>query len=328
MGVSGVENCLTVFMKRFWALPPRRISSMLTPYFCLTPSPARVLPHTSEPWGTLARKRLLERLYSLTSSSRLLPEPPAVRDFCFLLRNHLLSGSSTRMPTSTQIMPTGRKEKNERGAKPASESVSLIIRLGGVPMSVIMPPMLLAKARGISRRLELAFALAAMLTTIGSIRATVPVLLTKAPMQAVVSTTSRKSLSSLLPASLRILLLIIFARPVRNMPPPTMNSPTIIITVELEKPERASSGVSIWKITSASIAHSATRSERTVPLTKKMTETSRIMSVTSISRKYRKMSGKMQLSRQAKVQDEISLKFQAAPSLPCGSLCFRTFASM
>ena len=62
-----------------------------------------------------------------------------------------------------------------------------------------------------------------------------------------------------------------------------MNSPTIIITVELEKPESPSSGVSIWNISSASSAHRATRSDRTFPLTKKMIETASIIMVTSIS---------------------------------------------
>ena len=81
-------------------------------------------------------------------------------------------------------------------------------------MRVIIPPMLLAKASGISRRPELTPALAAMLTTIGSIRATVPVLLTKAPMAEVPSMTSKKSRVSLFPASLSNLELIILANPV------------------------------------------------------------------------------------------------------------------
>ena len=112
-------------------------------------------------------------------------------------------------------------------------------------MRVIIPPMLLAKASGISRRPELIPALAAMLTTIGSMRATVPVLLTKAPMAEVPSITSRKRRVSLLPARRRSLELIIFASPVWKMAPPTMNSPAIMMTTELENPDRASDGVSI-----------------------------------------------------------------------------------
>ena len=112
-------------------------------------------------------------------------------------------------------------------------------------MRVIMPPMLLANAKGIRSRLGLVPAPAAMLTTMGSIRATVPVLLTNAPMPAVANITSRNSFNSLFPASFNILALIIFASPVWKMPPPTTNSPTIMMTTELEKPASPSSGVNI-----------------------------------------------------------------------------------
>ena len=86
--------------------------------------------------------------------------------------------------------------------------------IGGVPMSVVMPPMLLAKASGISSRLWFMPDPAAMLTTIGIISATVPVLLTKAPIEAVTMMTSRKRRVSLLPARFRMRELIILARPV------------------------------------------------------------------------------------------------------------------
>ena len=87
-------------------------------------------------------------------------------------------------------------------------------RFGGVPIRVIIPPILLANAKGISNRLGFIPALTARLTTIGSINATVPVLLTKAPIAEVTSITNKKSRNSLLPASFNILLLIIFANPV------------------------------------------------------------------------------------------------------------------
>ena len=76
-----------------------------------------------------------------------------------------------------------------------------MIRLGGVPMRVSMPPMLPAKANGMSIRDDEMPAPRAMLTTMGSIRATVPVLLTKAPTAVVASITSTNSFFSLLPAS-------------------------------------------------------------------------------------------------------------------------------
>lgn len=65
-------------------------------------------------------------------------------------------------------------------------------RFGGVPISVSMPPRLLAKASGISRRAGRVPLCSVMLTTIGIISATVPVLLTKAPIQAVTIITSKK----------------------------------------------------------------------------------------------------------------------------------------
>ena len=105
--------------------------------------------------------------------------------------------------------------------------------------------MLLAKARGMRKRLGDFPALAAMLTIIGSIRATVPVLLTNAPIAPVTSITRRNIFVSLLPARDITLLPIIFARPVWNIPPPTTNKPIIMMTVVLENPERASVGVRI-----------------------------------------------------------------------------------
>ena len=126
----------------------------------------------------------------------------------------------------------------------AVERVSWMMRFGGVPMRVIIPPMLLANASGMSRRREDVPAWAAILTTIGSMRATVPVLLTKAPMKAVTSITSRNSLVSLVPASFMTCPPIILASPVWKIPPPTMNRPTIMITVEFENPASPSAGVS------------------------------------------------------------------------------------
>ena len=70
-------------------------------------------------------------------------------------------------------------------------------RFGGVPISVSMPPMLLANAKGMSSVDALLRDSAAMDTMIGIISATVPVLLTKAPMNAVTSITSMNNKASL-----------------------------------------------------------------------------------------------------------------------------------
>ena len=179
-------------------------------------------------------------------------------------------------------MPTGVNEKNDRPSNPASSSVDAATRFGGVPISVIIPPILLAKAIGISIREEFMLDVAAILTTIGSISATVPVLLTKAPMKDVTSITSTNSFHSLPPAAVIIRPLIFLASPVRKIPPPTMNSPAIIITIELEKPERASAGVSIPHNINASRLQSATISERMRPFMKSTTDIARIVSVIAI----------------------------------------------
>ena len=154
------------------------------------------------------------------------------------------------------------------------------MRLGGVPMSVSIPPMLPAKASGISRRDCENPAARHRLTTMGSISATVPVLLTNAPTSEVASITSTKSRVSLPPASPIILCPTRPASPVLKMPSPTTNKPAIMMTMGLAKPANASSGDKMPQSTSESAVHTATRSERMRPLTNKMAERQRIIIVT------------------------------------------------
>lgn len=212
-----------------------------------------------------------------------------VRDFAlraFLLpaeslldKYFLLSGSRISVPTKAQMRPTGKNVKKPNPSSPFLISSSFITRFGGVPMRVIMPLMLLAKASGMSRRLGFIFALMAMLATIGIIIATVPVLLTNAPMNEVTAITSTKRRVSLLPASLMSFELIIFARPVWKIAPPTTKRPTIIITDVLEKPAKASWGFSIPRIINDASAHSAIMSERILPDMKNTIVSARMMRV-------------------------------------------------
>ena len=143
--------------------------------------------------------------------------------------------------------------------------------------------MLLANAMGISSRLVWMPPSAARLTRIGSISATVPVLLTNAPIPAVTSMVSTSRRSSLLPASFMILPPSILASPVRKMAPPTTKSPTIMTTMELEKPESACSGLKIPNTIRHSREHSATISERILPWTNKTADTPRMSSVVNMS---------------------------------------------
>lgn len=68
------------------------------------------------------------------------------------------------------------------------------------------------------------------------------------------------------------------------MAPPTTKSPTIITTMELEKPESACSGLKIPNIIRQSREHSATRSERILPWTNKTADTPRMRSVVNIAK--------------------------------------------
>ena len=164
------------------------------------------------------------------------------------------------MPMVMTAMPTGRNEKNDRPGKPCFCSSSLTTRLGGVPMSVSMPPRLPAKAKGMSSRELLNPPCAAMLTMIGIISATVPVLLTNAPIADVASMTSKNALVSLPFAIPIIRLPAARARPVWSMAPPTTKSPVIMMTTDEEKPENASAGVSMPERMSTTSAVKATMS--------------------------------------------------------------------
>lgn len=79
------------------------------------------------------------------------------------------------------MRPTGRVVKNWSPSRPDYMSVLWTISVGGVPIIVIIPEILQAKAIGISRRLALTPDCAAIVTTIGIRIATVPVSLTKSP---------------------------------------------------------------------------------------------------------------------------------------------------
>ena len=102
---------------------------------------------------------------------------------------------------------------------------------------------------------------------------------TTEPMVPVTIITSRNRRSSLWPARTIILLLIILARPVWKIPPPTINRPTIIITVEFANPASPSAGVRIWHISRASSEHIATISDLTFPLTNNPAAINRIINV-------------------------------------------------
>lgn len=149
-------------------------------------------------------------------------------------------------------------------------------------MRVSIPPRLPAKASGMSIREAWNPPWAAILMMMGIIRATVPVLLTKAPINAVASMTTMNVKVSLPFAIFISLLPTVCASPVRRMAPPTTNRPTIMATIVDENPARASVGVRIPVQSKVANAEMATTSERMRPQTKKATVRIRTINVTVI----------------------------------------------
>ena len=109
------------------------------------------------------------------------------------------------------------------------------------------------------------FDVAAMLIMMGIIMATVPVLLTNAPITAVVNITNTKARVSLPPERRAMLLPTDCASPVCKMAPPTIKSPTIINTIGEEKPLSASCVVKTPEAVSTMSAIIATISLRMRP---------------------------------------------------------------
>src|SRR5690554_598418 len=205
------------------------------------------------------------KLYSVAKSPRDFLERE--RDL-FLLDffvKSLLRGIIMIRLTINETKPTGAKEKKWSPFSPALIKASLITILGGVPINVNIPPILLAKAKGIKSLSGPILALKAILTTIGNIKATVPVLLKNQPIKTMTKKTTIKRVTSLLPANLTMRVPMVLASPVLNTAPPTINRPTIIITIEFENPERASEALSVPEIIKRVVAEIATMSARILP---------------------------------------------------------------
>ena len=102
----------------------RRTSKTFNPYFFRISSSTTFFPITGDLGLTFILNKLSASWYSLTSSFRDLFLFVLLLLFCpFLERNILLNGISTIIPVRTQMIPTGVKEKKERGAYPFSVSV-------------------------------------------------------------------------------------------------------------------------------------------------------------------------------------------------------------
>src|SRR5699024_129581 len=162
----------------------------------------------------------------------------------------------------TAIIPRGVIIKNYNMPKSLSVNSWLTIRLGGEAINVNNPDILAIKDKGIKYFVGFFPMLSATLTTIGNMRATVPVLLRKAPIHATMTNNKTYNRFSLLPENRTIIFAPICAKPVRKIPAPTINNPAIIMTTWLEKPANASVVVKTPVNTSTNNAVIATRSGR------------------------------------------------------------------
>ena len=116
----------------------------------------------------------------------------------------------------------------------------------------------------------------------GIITATVPVLLTKAPVNPVTSMMSINKSDCLPWANRRMRLLMIFAKPVLKIPAPTTNNPNIIMTTGLENPSSASLAEMMSHSTKAIKEHNAMMSVRIFPWIKSTIVKNRIIKVVFI----------------------------------------------
>ncbi len=156
--------------------------------------------------------------------------------------------------------------------------------MGGVPISVNIPPSKAAIEIGIKSCDGAMSAFAARLSTIGIKIATAPVELIKADNPATTNISITVSFSSFVPATPISQSPTAKAIPVLNNPSPTIKSPAIKSKTGSPKPDSASVGVSRPLNKRAKIAPTATTSRRTLSLTKRDTTTSSKIKTNNISK--------------------------------------------
>jgi hypothetical protein len=163
------------------------------------------------------------------------------------------------MPTTETARPTGAKSNMEKGSPSARARYCAMTMLGGVPISVIMPPRMVAKESGIRVSAAARFALAAASRSSGIRSASAATLLmtadSAAPTTAMTpiwtgkarsGATTRRAMRSTAPELTR--------------PRETISTSAMMTTAGWPKPSKADSG-SIWPATTAiSSAAKATRS--------------------------------------------------------------------
>ena len=165
--------------------------------------------------------------------------------------------------------PMGVKLKKLKGSMPSRDSWLLTTILGGVPISVSIPPIEPAKAMGISRRVGATPTLVQRFRATGMKTATAPVLLMNADRPATTSISNTRRRTSLVPATPMSQLPMENATPVRKRPSPTIKRPAINMTRGSPKPAKASFGESRPVSNKASTTRMATISIRRRSLAKR-----------------------------------------------------------
>ena len=119
------------------------------------------------------------------------------------------------MPATRMTAPMGVKSKKPKLSMPARRSSAVTTRLGGVPMSVSMPPIMAATASGISRLCRARPVCRARPMAMGMKTATAPVELMNAERKATASIMSATSRTGSAPARAMIRAPTPCATPVR-----------------------------------------------------------------------------------------------------------------
>ena len=136
------------------------------------------------------------------------------------------------------MIPVGAKSKNASVGNPCSLSALAASTLGGVPISVMLPPSRDEKASGIRSLAAGTLACLEIAMTAGMSTAVAPMLFMNADIVPQVSMIVATSRGSLCPATFRIRAPIMSATPVMKSPPETMYTAQTVTTAGLAKPSK------------------------------------------------------------------------------------------
>ena len=185
------------------------------------------------------------------------------------------------------------KSKIPSGGKPLFSTIPLITRLEDVPNRSSMPPSKDPYTIGSRSRDATRLVRRAISMVTGRNMAATPILFIKAERMAALVISTLNKRFSVWPATRMTWLPKKEATPVRARPEEIINIAQIATTAGLEKPVKASAGVTRPKTTSNTSTIKATRSGRRISLMKKMMAISKMPKVRAISRDNQVPSGQV-----------------------------------